>query len=34
MFEDPAVMRIVQGRPGLKVSYMGLMWDGLSSVEL
>lgn len=28
MFEDPAVMRIVQGRPSLKVIHTGLWWDG------
>lgn len=32
MFEDPAVMRIVQGRPSLKVSHMGLLWDGWNVV--
>lgn len=28
MFEDPAVMRMVQGRPSLKVIQTGLLWDG------
>lgn len=28
MFEDPAVMRIVQGRPSLKVIHIALLWDG------
>lgn len=28
MFEDPAVMRMVQGRPSLKVIRTGLLWDG------
>lgn len=28
MFEDPAVMRMVQGHPSLKVIQAGLLWDG------
>ncbi|CAG12658.1 unnamed protein product [Tetraodon nigroviridis] len=34
MFEDPAVMRMVQGRPSLKVSHTGILWGGWSRAGL